>query len=163
MLEKVGTIEKMKKFLVLAYCLTLFSVGQSWASKTISTDSTMFNITSFTSVDEETLPSFNGGGVDAFRSWIKDTFRYLQSAVERDIQGRVIIQFTVDTAGYVINVEVLRGIDSIVDAEVVRVVESSPRWKPGKRPKSNLYTLPILFPLEQGKSKIKQKKNRGKK
>jgi len=45
-------------------------------------------------------------------------------------------------------VEVLRGLYPSLDAEAVRVVRSSPKWKPALKdgkPCRMTYTLPVLF------------------
>ena len=66
------------------------------------------------------------------------------------VQGRVTLQFTVNADGTVSNVKVLRGVDSSLDKEAVRVVSSSPKWKPGKqrdRAVKVTYTFPVIFQL----------------
>ncbi len=71
-------------------------------------------------------------------------------AKENGVQGRVTLQFTVNADGSVSNVKVLRGVDSSLDKEAVRVVSSSPKWKPGKqrdRAVKVTYTFPVIFQL----------------
>jgi protein TonB len=103
----------------------------------------------FTAVEEPA--SFRGGGVEAFRKWIGENIRYPEVATENGIQGRVIVQFTVNTEGKVVNVKVLRGVDPALDKEAIRIIESSPKWTPGKqrnKPVRILYTLPVIFQLQ---------------
>ena len=60
------------------------------------------------------------------------------------------LQFTVEADGRVTNVRVLRGVDESLDKEAVRVVSSSPKWKPGKqrdRAVKVTYTFPVIFQL----------------
>ncbi|MDR1226440.1 MAG: energy transducer TonB [Prevotellaceae bacterium] len=106
----------------------------------------------FTAVEEPASFKYNGrDGVDAFRMWIGDNMKYPEVATENGIQGRVIVQFTVNTEGRVVNVKVLRGVDPALDKEAIRVIESSPRWTPGKqrnKPVRILYTLPVIFQLQ---------------
>ena len=71
-------------------------------------------------------------------------------AKENGVQGRVTLQFTVEADGRVTNVRVLRGVDESLDKEAVRVVSSSPKWKPGKqrdRAVKVTYTFPVIFQL----------------
>ena len=82
----------------------------------------------------------------------KPTFMlvYPEIAKENGIQGRVTLQFTVEADGSVTNVKVLRGVDSSLDKEAVRVVSSSPKWAPGKqrdRAVKVTYTFPVIFQL----------------
>ena len=50
----------------------------------------------------------------------------------KGIQGRVTLRFVVTSDGYVEDVNVVRGVDPLLDDEAVRVMSQSPQWKPGK-------------------------------
>jgi protein TonB len=106
----------------------------------------------FTAVEEPANFKFKGKeGVEAFRAWIGEHLKYPEIATENGIQGRVTMQFTVGVDGRVVNVKVLRGVDPSLDKEAVRVIESSPKWTPGKqrnKPVRILYTLPVIFQLQ---------------
>ena len=98
----------------------------------------------------ETKPSFNGGDANEFTKWINSQINYPEIAKENGIQGRVMLQFTVNTDGSVSNVKVLRGVDPSLDKEAVRVVSKSPKWKPGKqrdRAVKVTYNFPVIFQL----------------
>ena len=110
------------------------------------------------SVEEEAIPfqlveekpSFNGGDANEFSKWVNSKLVYPEIAKENGVQGRVTLQFTVNADGSVSNVKVLRGVDSSLDKEAVRVVSSSPKWKPGKqrdRAVKVTYTFPVIFQL----------------
>ena len=98
----------------------------------------------------EEKPSFNGGDANEFSKWVNSRLVYPEIAKENGVQGRVTLQFTVNADGSVSNVKVLRGVDSSLDKEAVRVVSSSPKWKPGKqrdRAVKVTYTFPVIFQL----------------
>lgn len=98
----------------------------------------------------EEKPSFNGGDANEFSKWVNSRLVYPEIAKENGVQGRVTLQFTVNADGSVSNVKVLRGVDSSLDKEAVRVVSSSPKWKPGKqrdRAVKVTYTFPVIFLL----------------
>lgn len=98
----------------------------------------------------EEKPSFNGGDANEFSKWVNSKLVYPEIAKENGVQGRVTLQFTVNADGTVSNVKVLRGVDSSLDKEAVRVVSSSPKWKPGKqrdRAVKVTYTFPVIFQL----------------
>lgn len=98
----------------------------------------------------EEKPSFNGGDANEFSKWVNSKLQYPEIAKENGVQGRVTLQFTVNTDGSVSNVKVLRGVDSSLDKEAVRVVSMSPKWKPGKqrdRAVKVTYTFPVIFQL----------------
>ena len=98
----------------------------------------------YTFVEEK--PSFNGGDANEFSKWVNSHLKYPKEA--DCAQGRVTVQFTVDIDGCVKNVSVLRGVEPSLDAEAVRVVSLSPKWKPGKskgKPVPVSYTFPVIF------------------
>jgi protein TonB len=98
----------------------------------------------------EEKPSFNGGDANEFSKWVNSKLVYPEIAKENGVQGRVTLQFTVEADGRVTNVKVLRGVDESLDKEAVRVVASSPKWKPGKqrdRAVKVTYTFPVIFQL----------------
>lgn len=95
----------------------------------------------------EDMPSFPGGNVS---KWIAKNVKYPVLAMENGIQGKVFIQFVIERDGSITDVKVARGVDASLDKEAVRVVQSMPKWKPGKqrgKPVRVAYTLPINFQL----------------
>ncbi|MCQ2176269.1 MAG: energy transducer TonB [Bacteroidales bacterium] len=98
----------------------------------------------------EEKPKFNGGDANEFSKWVNQRLVYPEIAKENGVQGRVMLQFQVNPDGSVSNVKVLRGVDASLDKEAVRVVSSSPKWKPGKqrdRAVKVTYTFPVIFQL----------------
>ena len=100
----------------------------------------------------EEMPGFGEGeGPDGFRKYIGENLKYPEEAAQNKISGKVYIMFIVETDGSVSNVKIARGVDPILDAEAIRVVESSPKWKPGKQRGKNVrvsFTFPINFVLQ---------------
>jgi periplasmic protein TonB len=95
--------------------------------------------------------TFQGGDINTFRSWVMEHTRYPESAREMGIEGKVIIQFVINSAGNVENVKVLRELDPACDAEAIKVIKSSPRWVPGKqggKAVKQQFVLPIVFKLQ---------------
>jgi len=79
----------------------------------------------------EVMPTFRGGDRHTFGEWVQRRIVYTQAAIDARIQGRVFVTFIVEPDGSVTNVVILQGIGAVIDDEVVRVVQSSPRWTPG--------------------------------
>lgn len=99
----------------------------------------------------EDMPSFQGGDINNFRVWVQQNLKYPDVAAENGIQGRVIINFVVEPSGKVTNVKVVRGVDPSLDKEAIRVVSSSPTWKPGSQRGKAVrvqFTIPIIFVLQ---------------
>jgi protein TonB len=99
----------------------------------------------------EDMPKFMGGDQNAFRAWIQQNLRYPEIAAENGISGRVFVQFAVNSKGQVVDAKVIRGVDPALDKEALRVVNSSPKWQPGKqrgKPVKVQFTFPIVFILQ---------------
>ena len=97
------------------------------------------------------------------REWVYQYLKYPQNAVRNGVQGTVTVQFIIEKDGKITEVKVVKGVDEELDAEALKVVSASPKWKPGKvngaKVRSSL-TLPIDFRLEKktGKSNFGIKK-----
>ena len=98
----------------------------------------------------EELPEFQGGMAECMK-WLGKNINYPTEAKEKGTQGRVIIQFVVEKDGSITEAKVARGVDPLLDAEALRVINSSPKWKPGKQggqPVRVKYTIPVAFKLQ---------------
>jgi protein TonB len=97
----------------------------------------------------ENYPEFPGGH-SAFIKFLSRNLKYPANAVERGIEGKVLISFIIEKNGRLSNIKILRGIGYGCDEEAIRVLEKSPEWKPGIQNKQKVrvaYTLPINFNL----------------
>ncbi len=113
-------------------------------SSNLSTEEEVFVIV-------EQMPTFLGESTVKFREYIAQNLEYPIIAIENGIQGRVWVSFIVEANGEITNVKIARGVDPILDKEAVRVVESSPRWEPGKQRGEAVrvnFTFPINFVLD---------------
>ncbi|WP_167607339.1 energy transducer TonB [Maribellus sediminis] len=78
----------------------------------------------------EQQPEFPGG-IDALKPYLVKQIRYPVIAQENGIQGKVYYSFTIEKDGSVTDIKVMRGVDSAIDTEAIRVLKTMPRWKPG--------------------------------
>ena len=95
--------------------------------------------------------TFQGGDINTFRNWVMEHTRYPESAREMGIEGKVIVQFVINSGGNVESVKVLRELDPACDAEAIKVIKSSPKWVPGKqggKAVKQQFVLPIVFKLQ---------------
>ena len=63
-----------------------------------------------------------------------------------------MVQFIIEKDGKITNVKVTKGVDEELDAEAVRVISASPKWKPGRMGGNkvrSVLTLPVEFRLEK--------------
>jgi TonB family protein len=95
----------------------------------------------------EEMPEFPGGDL-ALRRYISDNLNYPVDAAENGITGKVYVTFLINKDGNVSNASIARGVHPSLDKEALRVVNSMPKWKPGKqrgKPVSVSYTIPVIF------------------
>lgn len=98
----------------------------------------------------EEMPEFPGGQL-ALRKWIGKSVKYPVIAQENGLSGKVYINFVIGNDGKVTDAKVARGVAPSLDKEALRVVNSMPKWKPGKqrgKPVRVSYTVPINFVLQ---------------
>jgi len=99
----------------------------------------------------ENPPEFPGG-YEALMKFLADNVQYPKEAQEKGIQGRVICNFVVMKDGSITDVNVVQGVDPLLDAEAVRVLKLMPKWTPGTqrgRAVNVRVTVPVVFRLEK--------------
>lgn len=100
-------------------------------------------------VVSEIAPQFPGG-LNAMGSFIKSNYRYPRDAQRANIEGKVYVQFVVNTDGSISSPRVIRGIGGGCDEEALRLVRMMPKWTPGRQGGEIVaayHTIPITFKL----------------
>lgn len=99
----------------------------------------------------EDMPEYPGGQA-ACMKYIGSHYEYPKECRVYNIQGTVVVQFVVEKNGSIDNIEVIKSVHPLMDAEAIRVIETMPHWNPGKirgTPVRVLYKMPIYFKLDQ--------------
>ncbi len=73
------------------------------------------------------------GGRKAYKQYLEKNLRYPEVALNNKIEGRVTIQFTVETTGSLNDFKVLRSLGYGCDEEVIRLIKQGPGWSATKR------------------------------
>ncbi len=84
-------------------------------------------------------------------AYLSENIRYPTEARRKDIEGRVLVKFTVYENGEVHDVVIRKHVSPDIDDEAMRVVSQMPDWTPGlvdDKPAKIWFTLPIQFRLE---------------
>ena len=95
------------------------------------------------------MPEFPGGHV-ALEKYLENHLQYPEVAQENGTQGRVTVQFVVNTDGSISDAQVVRGLDSSCNGEALRLINSMPRWIPGQQDGKNVrvkYAISVIFKL----------------
>jgi len=112
-------------------------------------DTLYYETTVYAGADE--LPIFGNDGIEQFKKYLQKNLKYPEEAKKLKIEGEVLINFTVDDAGRVIDPKIVSGVDSLLNTEALRIVSSSPLWIPGKKngqPVKITYTVPVIFKIK---------------
>ena len=97
------------------------------------------------------------------QKWVYQYLKYPAEAIRDGVQGKVMVEFIIEKDGKVTGARVVKGVSEELDAEALRVVSASPKWKPGRMNGNKVrtsLTIPVEFRLEKkgGKSSFGIKK-----
>lgn len=98
----------------------------------------------------EEMPEFPGG-YPALLNFLSQNIKYPAIAAESYITGKVTVNFVVNKDGSISDAKILRGVDQALDKEALRVINSLPKWKPGKQAGKTVrvsFSVPINFVLK---------------
>ncbi|WP_426489593.1 energy transducer TonB [Hymenobacter sp. 102] len=96
----------------------------------------------------EQMPEFKGGRKGVL-SFLEKNLHYPKGATS---EGRVFVMFTVAADGRVKDASIVKGLEPLLDQEVLRVIKLMPAWQPGSqqgRAVDVRYTLPVTFSLTE--------------
>lgn len=98
----------------------------------------------------EQMPEYIGG-YDSMSVFLQKNLKYPVQAKKDSLQGKVSVQFIVDTIGVIEDVKIKKSLSKECDEEVIRVMLLMPPWKPGMlngKPVNVRFLLPIIFKLK---------------
>lgn len=78
------------------------------------------------------MPEFQGGTA-AFNNFIRTNLKYPEEALKNKIEGVVIASFIVEKDGSVSNPTIISKVGYGCDTEVIRLINSMPKWIPGTK------------------------------
>jgi TonB family protein len=92
-------------------------------------------------------------GFEQYEQYLSDSLRYPQPALNRKVEGIVIISFTVGNDSIPRQLSVINSLGSGCDEEALRLIREGPMWKPaisgGKFVESEM-KIPVRFRLPKG-------------
>jgi TonB family protein len=97
----------------------------------------------------EKMAEFPGGEEELYK-YIMKNVNYPDDAIERNIEGRVYVEFVVSSNGSIQNIRVAKGVSKSLDKEAIRVISTMPNWIPARfksKAISMKYAVPIIFEL----------------
>ena len=158
--QKVGTTPfGPEKLLIGTHQLELRKAGYQTFKKdiTIAEGETYLVNNPLEKVDDnkvynfvEEMPSFPGGET-ALITWLNKNIHYPDTCVQTGIQGRVYSSFVVEKDGSIGDIKIDRSPNPFLSEEVERLLQTMPKWSPGKqrgKPVRVKFAIPVLFQLQ---------------
>lgn len=126
----------MRKYLLLIFIYSLFSIPSIGQEKD--------DIPLYFTIGMPVFP----GGETKLSIYIKENLTYPQSAIDNNIEGKVVVQFAIDTSGRPVDISIKESLDAACDSAAIELIRKMPDWTPAdKEYVSEVLTLPIVFRL----------------
>ena len=103
----------------------------------------------YTIVDK--MPQYETGE-QGLSKFISHNIRYPREALQKGIEGRILCSFIVSSDGSISNIEVVEGLDTLLNDEAIRVLGIMPKWIPGENEGEKVHVkclLPIDFTIDE--------------
>lgn len=100
-------------------------------------------------VSRKTLPIF-AEGQESLKHFIQQNRRYPTRAFTKGVEGEVKIKFLITEKGEIFEPKLIKGVESSLDKEALRLVELMPRWTPAMlddKPIDYTYTIAVPFKI----------------
>ena len=119
---------------ILAFCV----MALLWVSASLAGDKIVY-------------PEYPGG-VAELRKYLEESIVYPTAARKLEIEGEVVVEFTVERNGTLTGINIKKGLMAELDQEALRVARNMPAWKPGTKngvPVRITMTMPINFKIHK--------------
>ena len=128
----------MKKLFLIMFFMAFVSVNAY--SQSDDSDNSVYAM-----VDERA--QFPGGQNEMLK-YLQENLQYPEAAKANNVHGRVFVKFVVERDGSLSDIQIFRGLGSGCDEEAIRLIQSMPKWKPGKNKGKEVrtsMTVPVNF------------------
>lgn len=101
----------------------------------------------------EVMPEFPGG-MESLMKYLGSHIKYPVEAVNKNLSGRVIVQFVVNKDGSPVEAEVVQSTSEIFNDAALNVIKGMPKWTPGEQKGKKVrvkFTIPVNFKTKQPK------------
>jgi TonB family protein len=72
-------------------------------------------------------------GTKSFKQYLEQQVQYPEEAKQARTEGRVTVEFYVETDGSLTGFKVIRSVGGGCDEELIRLIKAGPKWLPTKR------------------------------
>lgn len=104
--------------------MLIYSIDNFSQSKIKSEDNNIYNTAGI-----DVKPEFPGG-IDKLTSYVNESYF---KTFPSEVKGKVYAIFVVEKDGSLSDVKILRRVDPAKEKELIRILQNSPKWSPGKQ------------------------------
>jgi len=95
---------------------------------------------------------FHNGDLNTFRRFVLEKLVYPELAAKRRIEGRVFVQFSINSKGDIVDIAILKSPNDLLSKAAIEAISQSDKWEPaiqdGEKVKQQ-FTVPINFTLSK--------------
>ncbi len=117
----------LRYILLLLLCISLSANAQKSRNKNYYFDGKWHKIY----LEVDSMPSYPGGN-GAMMSFISKNYIYPEELADSGIIARSVARFVVNEDGSISDIRITKSGHPKIDTEVIRVIKSMPKFKPGK-------------------------------
>lgn len=135
--------------ILLSICMMIGSYHVAYANVGSQSNDKVYD-----TVDKVPVFKRNRGNV---QKYLSKNLNYPIEALAKEIEGKVLVTFVVTKEGKLLNPQVEKGLNEMLDKEAVRVVSTMYSWKPGEVKKQKVdtkVTIPVHFYLSEGNKEL---------
>jgi len=132
--------------LILFFLTTQINAQNTLTYKEDNTNSSVIELP-LPSKNINSQPEFHGGHTELAK-YLSKNLKYPRNSSHSSTRGKVIVSFKVEEDGEISDVNIVEGVNKILNKEAKRVVENMPNWKPAFEngtSVSNVLIIPIVF------------------
>ena len=147
--QMAALVEYINSFAQTVADITDLSASSTPAAVKTSVASNGESIYSQHDVDKKAM-FLHGDERQFLDRWVYKYLKYPKTSIKEKSSGKVVVEFVVDKSGNVKDVTIVRSVTPALDDEAIKVVSSSPKWKPAElhgEKVSVKISIPIEFKL----------------
>lgn len=138
---------KLKTTLILLLLiLVTININAQNATKTDCAEVSTLKVTELQN-NTKSQPEFPGGNKE-LATYLTKNIKYPRNSRTSSSRGKVIVCFIIEKDGNISNVQIVKGVNKILNKEAKRVISNMPNWKPAFENGiaiSTLLRIPIVF------------------
>lgn len=133
------------KHIFISLCVTVIFYG---CKSQLPTNSSTADGAVYELADVDTKPEPEGGIENLYKEWSSNV-KYTKEAIEKDVEGKIFVEFVVNTDGRISNIIIVQGLGHGLDEAAINGLEKTKlQWKAGMKDGKKVgvkMILPFVF------------------